>query len=175
MTKRHAQVINKDEVEASTMGQGGFGHAMRRLGAQAGGRALGCSYIEVEPGKTGFPHHFHSAVEEALYILEGTGTLRIGDATVALRAGDYIGLPPGPDFTHQLTNDGAVPLRYLAMSGPTGQTTMDVVGYPDSKKVAFYAGVTPGKSWRDGAWVFKLIKEDQPKIEYYEDEPLAQK
>ena len=74
--------------------------------------------MEVEPGKTAFPFHFHSAIEEALYILEGKGTLRVGADKVEVRAGDYVGLPPGPEYTHALTNTGTGALRYLTMSGP---------------------------------------------------------
>ncbi len=174
MTKRHDHVINIDELKPAEMGQGHFGHASRRLGTAAKGVALGCSYFELPLGKTAFPHHFHSGVEEALYILEGSGALRLGGETIAVRAGDYVAMPPGPDLAHQLTNDGIATLRYLAMSGNATPVTMDVCAYPDSKKVAFYAGVKPGAG-RDSAWIFKLIKDEQPKVDYYEDEPLAQK
>jgi hypothetical protein len=53
---------------------------------------------------------------------------------------------------------------------------MDILGYPDSKKLSFASGVEPGKqAWRDGAWVLMLIKEDQPQVDYYDDEPLAER
>ena len=50
---------------------------------------------------------------------------------------------------------------------------MDIVVYPDSKKVAFASGVDPVKGFRGGVWVMNLIKEEQPKLDYYDDEPLA--
>ena len=87
-TRRHKQVVSVQEVDAREQKQGGFAQSSRRLGAAAGGNALGCSHYELPPGKTSFPYHFHSAIEEALYILEGHGTLRIGPDRVDVRAGD---------------------------------------------------------------------------------------
>lgn len=156
--RRHANVVNVEDIPKEEMGQGGFGLRRRRIGVEAGTRALGCSHLEVPPGKTAYPFHFHSAHEEALYILEGTGTVRIGEDRVEVRAGDYVGFPAGPQFAHALTNTGEVPLRYLALSAPATPTTMDIVGYPDSKKVAFASGVDPVKGFRGGAWVISSSK-----------------
>jgi uncharacterized cupin superfamily protein len=171
--RRHANVVNLEDMQQEETGQGGFGFRRRRLGAEAGTRALGCSHLELSPGKTAFPFHFHSAHEEAIYVLEGTGLLRIGQDRVEVRAGDYVGFPAGPQSAHALTNTGTTPLRYLALSAPATPATMDIVGYPDSRKIAFASGVDPVKGFRGGTWVMKLIKEDQPGIGYYDDEPLA--
>lgn len=171
-SRRHPHVVNLDEITPDQRAQGSFGFVRRRLGALAGGRAIGCSYFEVAPGKTAFPLHFHSTLEEVLYLLEGTGTLRLGGESVAVRAGDYVALPPGPEAAHQLTNTGAAPLRYLALAGCATPITVDVVGYPDSNKVAFAAGVDPAKGLRS-AKLMKMLKQDQPDLGYYDDEPLA--
>jgi uncharacterized cupin superfamily protein len=172
--RRHPNVVNVEEVEPLEQGKGKLGSSRRRLGAAAGGAALGCTYLEVAPGKTAFPFHFHSAFEEALFILEGEGTARIGKETVAVRTGDYLVFPAGPAAPHALANTGTAPLRYLALSSPATRATMDIVVYPDSKKVAFASGVDPIKGFRGGAWVMNLIKEDQPKLDYYDGEPLAE-
>jgi hypothetical protein len=69
----------------------------------------------------------------------------------------------------RLKNSGDSPLRYLALSSPAAPVTLDIVGYPDSKKISFAAGVeAPGK-----AWLRKIIKEEQPPVDYFDDEPLA--
>lgn len=117
--------------------------AMRRkqLGAAAKGRKLGCSLFELLPGKQSYPAHYHLANEEALYVLSGTGRVRLGEAMVPLKAGDYVALPPGPGAAHQLFNDGAEPLRYLAFST---MEEPDVIVYPDSRKVGVFAGAAPG-------------------------------
>ena len=174
--RRHSNVVGLDEVEAREMKQGDFVQKTRRLGTAAGGRALGCSHYELPPGKTAFPFHFHSGLEEAIYVLKGEGTLRIGKDQVEIREGDYVALPPGPDYAHALTNRGAGPLQYLCLSGPASPLTLDIVGYPDSKKIAMYAGVDPTKGGRrDQGWVFKVLKDDRPNAGYFEDEPLADK
>jgi uncharacterized cupin superfamily protein len=173
---KRTHVANIEDVKPSEMGKGKLGHRLRRLGAEAGGKGLGCSYIEVEPGMTGFPNHWHSALEEAVYILEGQGTLRLGDETIEVRTGDYIALLPGPQLSHAIANTGSSTLRYLAISGSANAPTLDILGYPDSKKLAFASGVEPGtRAWQDKAWVMKLIKEDQPRLDYYDNEPLAAK
>ena len=174
-SRRHPQVVNVEELAPREEKTGHFVYRARRLGAHAGGRALGCSHYELEPGMTSYPFHFHSAIEEGIYILEGTGTLRIGKDKVELRAGDYVAFPAGPDFAHTLTAGTGGPLRYLAMSSPATPTTLDIVAYPDSKKVAFASGVDPTKGFAGGTWLRMIIKEDQPPVGYYDDEPLAKK
>lgn len=129
---------------------------MRWLARNAGARGIGATHYEVPPGKTAFPRHYHFANEEAIYVLEGEGTLRIGEQRVKVRPGDWITMPTGPEHAHQLLNDGSGPLRYLCMSTlvPT-----EVVGYPDSKKVGAMAVTTPGQPpalraiWRQGETV----------------------
>jgi uncharacterized cupin superfamily protein len=170
--RRHPNVVNVDEAKAMESAKGSFASKRRRLGAEANGNALGCSHTEVAPGKTAFPAHAHNAIEEAIYVLEGTGTLRLGADSIAVRAGDFIALLPKRDLAHQLTNTGKETLRYLALSSPATPTTMDIVTYPDSKKIAFAGGVDPKKGLMSAA-VFGMIKEDQPKVDYYDDEPLA--
>jgi uncharacterized cupin superfamily protein len=172
-SRRHPHVVNVDEISPEEQGQGALGFRRRRFTAVAGARALGCSHFELAPGKTAFPFHFHSSQEEALFILEGTGKVRIGNDRVDVRAGDYVSFPAGPDTAHALTNTGDVTMRYLAMSGSAAAVTMDIVGYPDSKKIAFASGGDPVKGFRAGGWVMKIIKEDQPNVGYYDDEPLA--
>jgi uncharacterized cupin superfamily protein len=172
--RRHPHVVNVEEIEPWETSQGNFVSRRRRMGSEGGCRAVGCTYIEVPPGKTAFPLHWHSSQEEALYILEGTGKLRVGKETVEVGAGDFVGHPTGPQHAHALTNTGTTPLRYLALSAPAAPITMDVVGYPDSKKLAFASGVDPAKGFRGGgSWVMKIIKEDTPMVDYYDDEPLA--
>ena len=167
--RRHPQIVNVDEVDGMSRAKGRFGVTMKRLGAPAGARAIGFNWMELQPGKTSFPYHYHAGIEEGLYILSGQGVLRIGNEQVAVRAGDYAAFPPGPDFAHALTNTGAEPLRYVSFSN---QNTADVCAYPDSNKIAF-VGLPDPSAWPKGAWVFKLIK-DQPSVDYYEGEDTGE-
>jgi len=85
--------------------------------------------------------------------LEGEGSARIGDATVRLRAGDYVTFPTGPESAHILTNTGAGPLRYLCFS--TLPTT-EVVGYPDSRKIGAMAAASSEATMSGQTWVRHL-------------------
>jgi len=71
---------------------------------------LGFSLYELPPGASAFPSNFHCANEEALYVLEGEGTLRLGDKEIALRKGHFVTLPPGVGNAHRLFNSFDKPL-----------------------------------------------------------------
>ena len=91
MSRRHPHVVHVDEVAVVDSPHGKFAPRERYLAAAAGGQQLGCSLVELAPGATAWPFHYHCANEEAIYVLEGTGTARIGDARVEIRAGDTDG------------------------------------------------------------------------------------
>jgi uncharacterized cupin superfamily protein len=103
----------------------------RRLGTAAGGEKLGCSLFDLPPGKAAFPSHRHLANEEAVYVLEGEGVLRLDDSEHALGAGDYISFRADTE-AHQIVNRSRAPLRFLAIST---MINPEVVIYPDSQKV----------------------------------------
>lgn len=149
--------------------KGRFGARSKRLGSQAGARGIGFNWMELQPGKTSFPYHWHAGIEEGLYILSGSGELRIGKDKVRVRQGDYIAFPAGPDHAHALTNTGNQPLQYLSFSN---QNVTDVIGYPDSKKFAFGAIPDP-TTWPNGMWVRKLIK-DQESVDYFDGEDVGE-
>ena len=60
--------------------------------------------------------HRHIRTEEIYYILEGRGRIRIGQETMTVEVGDAIAIPPG--HSHQITNLGDVPLRFLCCCAP---------------------------------------------------------
>jgi uncharacterized cupin superfamily protein len=166
---RHPQVTHVEDAEARTMSQGSrFGATIRPLGRATGATWLGCNHFEVEPGRTAFPHHYHCAIEEAVFILEGEGTLRLGDETMRVRAGDYVSFPAGPDHAHQITNSGPTPLKYLCVST---RSRTDVVGYPDSKKVAAMAG--PSFDFLDPPWLRAIYKQGT-EVGYYDGEDVGE-
>lgn len=166
---RHPNVVNLKEVKSRTQEKGTrFGFENKRLGDAAQSQGLGCGWFEIQPGRTAFPHHFHCANEEAIYILEGEGDIRIGEATVKVGAGDYIALPPGPEHAHSLANTGQAPLRYLCIS--TTQST-EVVYYPDSKKFGAFGSPAHSGSLFSSAWILKMMK-DGENVDYYEGERI---
>jgi len=163
--RRHPNVINKDDLEPQEMKKGSHHIISRRLGPATGNIQLGATLTELPPGALSYPHHYHCAKEEAVYVISGTGTARIGDARVPIRPGDWLAYPVGPAHAHQLINDGKEPLVYLCIS--TGQTC-EVVGYPDSGKVGFAAGESMQKTW-----MRQLVRAGES-LDYWDGEPGAQ-
>lgn len=65
--------------------------------------------IELEPGGN-TPHHTHW-FEHQNYVIEGKGSVTIGDDDHTIRAGDVIFVPGG--VRHQYRNTGNTPLKFL--------------------------------------------------------------
>lgn len=131
-------IVNIDEVALSDRGNGKqFVVKLARVAPMLGLQGLGCSVHVVPPGKKAFPFHRHHVMDELFYIVSGTGQYRYGDETLPVRAGDIVGAPAGIK-AHQLINTGSEELRYLGISSGGN---VDIVDYPDSKKVAMAAGV----------------------------------
>lgn len=131
-----------DDVEWTETDEGNATFRRKRLGAAAGGDRLGCSLYELAPGDEAWPYHFHTANEEALYVLSGTGTLRLDGETHTVRPGDYAAFPSDEPGGHKVVNGGDEPLRYLMLST---MNDPDVSVYPDSGKIGVFAGVPPGR------------------------------
>lgn len=123
-------VKTKDVAWADAMSKGNFGQRRKELGKTG---ALSCGLWELPPGKKSFPFHKHYVTEEALFVVSGTAKVRSESGLEAIGPGDWVGFPPG-GTAHQLVNDGAEPLVYLAMGVNPGGA--DIVEYPDSGKVA---------------------------------------
>lgn len=134
--------VHESEVESTVAERDGFAFERRKLGGATDGEALGCSLYVVPPGERAWPYHYHTANEEAIYVLAGAGELRgPDDERVPLEPGTYASFPAGPDGTHGVHNTGDEPLRYLAMST---MVDPDVLVYPDSSKVGVVVGAPPG-------------------------------
>ena len=79
-------------------------------------------------------------MDELFYIVSGSGQYRYGEETMPVRAGDLVGAPAGAK-AHQIINTGSEDLRYLGISGNGTENSVEVVDYPDSKKIGVAAGV----------------------------------
>jgi uncharacterized cupin superfamily protein len=93
----------------------------------------GLCQVTLEPGKEGYPPHCHSADEEIFVVLEGGGTVYLGDEEAEVRPGHVLGRPPGTGVAHSFqAGDGG--MKYLAY-GP--REPNDIAYYPRSNKVNF--------------------------------------
>jgi uncharacterized cupin superfamily protein len=107
--------------------------------AQAmGAEKIGAALYELPDGEKTYPFHFHHRMEEWLIVLDGTPTLREAGGEQALRSGDVVCFPAGPEGVHQVRGPGTV----LIVSAGAG---LEAIEYPDSEKI----GVKPpGKVFR---------------------------
>jgi len=150
MSERHPNIVQAADLpwidtsgvkRATSPGDQDRGHQFaaqaRPLSKPAGGVRLGCTLYELASGRKSFPFHYHLGNEEAIYILEGAVTLRLGDREIALRAGDYAAFPPGPGHAHQLINASGATVRYLCLST---NDWPEIAVYPDSNKVGMFGG-----------------------------------
>jgi uncharacterized cupin superfamily protein len=141
---RPSVVVNEEKLPWDEQSHGPLTAFKRKqLGAAANGSKLGCSLYELAPGKKAWPYHFHTANEEAIYVLEGAGTLRLGGREVPIAKGDYVSIKGGPEGAHQVVNTSEGRLRYLCFST---MIEPEVSVYPDSRKVSVMAGSAPGGS-----------------------------
>jgi uncharacterized cupin superfamily protein len=110
---------------------------MGMIGPLIGAQKLGYNITSVPVGKCAFPMHNHRVNEEMFFVLEGTGEVRIGKETYAIRKGDVIACPPGDKETaHQIINTGKEELRYLSVST---KMSPEICDYPDSGKFGILA------------------------------------
>ncbi len=143
MSKAASRILNlKDVPFHDWTDPDGVRARIAWVGYRMGSRKLGFNLTVVPPGKSAFPYHVHHANEEMFFVLEGRGTIRIGKDRHPIRKGDFISLPPGRRYAHQIVNTSKRPLRFLAVS------TMELpeVGeYPESGKIGVFTGTPPGR------------------------------
>lgn len=135
------KIVSKTNTESSNHEHNGFACRRWKLSAASGGRELGASLYEIEPGRAAWPFHAHMGNEEAIYVVSGAGALRTPQGRQRVEAGDFVSFPPGLDNAHQLINDGDAPLTYLCVST---MRQPDVTCYPDSDKIGVFTGTAPG-------------------------------
>lgn len=92
------------------------------------GDRLGVRVEELSPGDTSSVHHFHTAEEEHVLVMEGTATLFLGSDQVVLGTGDHICFKAGKEEAHHIENTSDSPFRFLVFGE---RNPHDVVVYPD--------------------------------------------
>jgi quercetin dioxygenase-like cupin family protein len=84
--------------------------------AQTGG-AYFMAEVSVPPGR-GNPPHIHRHEEETFYMQQGMLTVRVGEQTLTVRAGDMLCLRRG--IPHSFQNSGDVDAKFLLLAVPGG-------------------------------------------------------
>lgn len=109
-----SRVVNIDDLKLEHFAKGdNYECNAVRIGPLLGATSLGYSYDVVPPGKRSCPFHSHRGEEEMFFIVKGRGTLRYGDQTRQIRAGDVICCPSGgPESPRQIVNDSDAAATY---------------------------------------------------------------
>ncbi|HUF02391.1 MAG TPA: cupin domain-containing protein [Gaiellaceae bacterium] len=117
---------------------------------------LGVTLYVLPPGNANAPYHWHHAVEELLLVLAGGPTLRSPEGERRLAPGAMFSFPTGPEGAHKVVNETTEDARYLIFST---KPSIDIVEYPDSRKVAF------GSRGRE----FRILRDDAS-LDYWDGE-----
>ncbi|MGZ4410720.1 MAG: cupin domain-containing protein [Gaiellaceae bacterium] len=120
----------------------------RDLGVAIGSRTTGVKLYEVEPGMLAAPPHCHSAEEELFVVLEGDGTLLLGDLEAPIVAGHVVARPPGSGVAHAF----AAGEKGLSLLAYGTREPNDICFFPRSGKVALRGVGLIGRVERLGFW-----------------------
>lgn len=127
--------ISSENVPWETWGEGArFGSRFRHLTIAAVGETyhVGMQIEELSPGMQSSPAHYHMHEEEQVLILDGRMTLRLGEDTFEMKAGDYVCFPAGQKAGHCFVNNGDAVCRFLVIGE---KNPNEVCVYTDSNKV----------------------------------------
>jgi len=84
------------------------------VGADTGGAYSLCEYEATYD----IPPHVHQREDEAIYVLEGRVTVRVGDDEFPAGAGDFVFMPK--EVAHSIALASPPPVHFLAVSTPSG-------------------------------------------------------
>jgi len=113
MSKTKKPVLDR-EVERVGWYQGTDREIYGRAICDVGGSSrIGFGILELSPGCDTKPAHYHTLEEEHLYVLEGSGTLHLGEETYPLVEGSYVNFPAGQAVPHFVSNDSDTPFKYI--------------------------------------------------------------
>lgn len=113
-------------------GRDGLPYQQRHIGQAVGSSNSGMRHLIIDPGAAGYPHHCHSAEEEILVVLGGSGELRLGEDRMPVQTGHVLLRPPSTGIAHSFTagDDG---LELLCWGT---RVASDQCFYPDTNKVS---------------------------------------
>lgn len=67
---------------------------------------------------TGFPKHYHEHESHFFYILQGQAEIQIGSLKTQIKPGDFVVIPAGKDYEHELKAIGNQPVQLIAFRTP---------------------------------------------------------
>jgi len=138
-------ITNKNRIEPKRERHGNFEYDKYLVLPKTGNQCT-IAFMDLEPGKSAFPYHYHISITEMFYIMSGEGLIVTPDGESAIKSGDIIVFPPGEAGTHRIVNTSEnEKLCYLDVDTVSDP---DVVFYPDSEKVGLILGGKPHSYYR---------------------------
>jgi mannose-6-phosphate isomerase-like protein (cupin superfamily) len=104
-----AQIIHTQELSGEALGPANAGGMHSKMYVTADGAT-----ISIQDGNVG--KHMHPNTNEIQYILEGTGTIWLGDKEVTVKPGDLVVIPKGTP--HGGTKPDGRPFKAIAIKTP---------------------------------------------------------
>src|SRR5207248_7746324 len=101
-----AQIIHTSEMNGDALGLASGTGLRSRMFVSADGAT-----VSIQDGNV--PKHMHPNTNEMQYILEGTGTIWLGDKQVAVKPGDLVVIPKGTPH-----GGTSAPLKAIAIKTP---------------------------------------------------------
>jgi len=165
--ERERYVVSARDVRPDTHEHGSRTFRQYRLAHATVGGDVGASLYELDRDHRTWPAHYHTGNEEAVYVLDGRLTLRLGNGDecvdVALDPGDYVALPAGPAYAHELTAIGDRAARFLVFST---MNEPDFTVLTDEGNVHLVAGDPPGEY--EHRYVSRTLDGDA-RVPYWDD------
>nr|WP_136251118.1 cupin domain-containing protein [Ningiella ruwaisensis] len=119
------------------------GREKRKLGDHFGLTNFGVNLTELQSGAVSALFHKHTKQDEFVYVLSGTGQVRMGKKLFNISAGDVIGFKANSGTGHQIINSGNELLVFIEVGD---RTSNDRVDYPNDDLCASLN--------EDGHWFF---------------------
>jgi uncharacterized cupin superfamily protein len=130
---RPPTIVNLEQVAPREVNRPRISRTRRNLGLAAGSVTIGLQHVVVTPGKESAPPHCHSLEEEIFVVLDGDGTVVLGEEEVPMRPGHVVSRPAATRVPH-VFRAGPSGLTYLAFGT---REPADVCYYPRSNKINF--------------------------------------
>jgi len=130
--ERPPTIVALADAEVTARRHGDVASVRRDHGDVLGSVRVGVAHLVVDPDRLTYPPHCHSAEEEVFVVLEGEGTLLLGDEEHPVRPGSVVARPPGTGVAHAF-RAGEQGLALVAFGT---REPNDITYFPRSKKVA---------------------------------------
>ncbi|HEU5065182.1 MAG TPA: cupin domain-containing protein [Gaiellaceae bacterium] len=128
---RPKNIVNVDEADVLSLEKDDSALDIRYIAREAGADRTGMRHYTIPPGKLDGEPHCHAAEVEFFLVLEGAGSVLLGDDEIPLQPGSFVGRPPGTGVAHAFR--GPLTLLTYGTNEPN-----EICYYPRSKLLKFW-------------------------------------